>query len=124
MRVATFSAWSSQAAQTHLGTVVEFPAAGGAPNTLANFTGGASGANPGGKLLVDASGNLFGTTASGGASGAGTVFEIQKTGGVYASTPTTLTSFTSGLTPSGSGNLVEDALATFSAQPPPRCLRL
>jgi uncharacterized repeat protein (TIGR03803 family) len=93
----------------HLGTVVEFPAGGGAPTTLSNFTGGANGANPGGKLLVDASGDLFGTTLSGGANGAGTVFEIKNTGGVYASTPITLTSFGSGITASGSGNLVEDA---------------
>ncbi len=76
-----------------LGAVVEFPAAGGGPATLANFTSGAGGANPGGRLLVDGSGNLFGTTASGGANGSGTVFEIKKTGGVYATTPTTLTSF-------------------------------
>ncbi len=37
------------------------------------------------------------------------MFELPKTGGVYATTPTTLTSFGSGITPSGSGNLVEDA---------------
>ena len=46
---------------------------------------------------------------SGGANGAGTVFELQKTGGGYATTPTVLASFGSGITPSGSGNLVEDA---------------
>jgi uncharacterized repeat protein (TIGR03803 family) len=91
------------------GTVVEFPAAGGAPNTLANFAGGAGGSHPGGSLLVDASGNLFGTTLSGGANGAGTVFEVQKKGGGYAATPITLASFGAGITPSGSGNLVEDA---------------
>ncbi len=93
----------------HLGTVVEFPAAGGDPITLGTFAGGAGGFNPGGRLLVDASGNLFGTTASGGANGAGTVFEVQKTGGVYLTPPTTLTSFGAGITASGSGNLVEDA---------------
>jgi uncharacterized repeat protein (TIGR03803 family) len=92
-----------------LGTVVEFSAAGGNAVTLATFAGGAGGSNPGGRLLVDASGNLFGTTLSGGANGAGTVFELQKTAGVYATTPTTLTSFGSGITPSGSGNLVVDA---------------
>ena len=37
------------------------------------------------------------------------MFEVKKVGGVYATTPTTLTSFASGMTPSGSGNLVEDA---------------
>ena len=90
----------------HLGTIVEFPAGGGPEVQLANFTGGAGGSNPGGRLLVDASGNLFGTTLSGGAHGSGTVFELKKTG---TSTPTVLTSFSSGIVPSGSGNLVEDA---------------
>jgi uncharacterized repeat protein (TIGR03803 family) len=92
-----------------LGAVVEFPAAGGGPNIVANFAGGAGGAHPGGVLLVDASGNLFGTTASGGAHSAGTVFEIQNTASGYATTPTVLTSFGSGVTPNGAGNLVEDA---------------
>ena len=92
-----------------LGAVVEFPAAGGGPNIVANFAGGAGGAHPGGVLLVDASGNLFGTTASGGTHSAGTVFEIQKTASGYATTPTVLTSFGSGVTPNGAGNLVEDA---------------
>ena len=92
-----------------LGTVVEFPAGGGPDVQLANFTGGANGSHPGGRLLVDASGDLFGTTLSGGANNAGAVFEIKKTAGVYASAPTVLTSFSSGIVPSGSGNLVEDA---------------
>jgi uncharacterized repeat protein (TIGR03803 family) len=74
-----------------------------------NTAGGAGGSNPGGRLLVDASGNLFGTTLSGGAHNAGTVFEIKNTGGSYAASPTVLTSFNSGITPSGSGNLVADA---------------
>jgi hypothetical protein len=44
-------------------------------------------------LLADAHGNLFGTTAFGGANKDGTVFEIVKTAHGYASTPTTLVSF-------------------------------
>jgi hypothetical protein len=48
-------------------------------------------------LLVDANGNLFGTTDGGGgtaqAPADGTVFEIAKTASGYASTPTTLFSF-------------------------------
>ena len=91
-----------------LGTIVEFPAGGGPAVTLANFSGGAGGAHPGGVLLVDASGNLFGTTLLGGANNTGTVFELQKTGNSYAATPTVLASFGSGIVPSGSGNLVED----------------
>jgi uncharacterized repeat protein (TIGR03803 family) len=93
-----------------LGAVVEFPAGGGSPITLATtFPGGAGGSHPGGRLLLDASGDLFGTTLSGGANGSGTVFEIKKTGNSYATTPTVLASFGSGVTPNGAGNLVEDA---------------
>jgi hypothetical protein len=45
------------------------------------------------KLIADANGNLFSTTFSGGANDSGTVFEIAKTAGGYADTPTTLVSF-------------------------------
>ncbi len=89
----------------HLGTVVKFAAAGGAASTVATFTPTTGASNPGGVLLVDASGNLFGTTLSGGAHGSGTVFEVKA----GTSTPIVLTSFSSGIVPSGSGNLVEDA---------------
>ena len=57
---------------------------------------------------MDAAGNLFGTTSSGGQFGVGTVFEIAKTAAGYAS-PITLHSFngTDGAVPEG--NLVADA---------------
>jgi uncharacterized repeat protein (TIGR03803 family) len=49
-------------------------------SVLYSFTGavvnGPDGASPGGPLLRDANGNLFGTTESGGDSGNGTVFEL------------------------------------------------
>src|SRR5262245_26884393 len=75
------------------------PAATPAPPTiLVSFcaqTKCADGAGPQAGLIVDASGNLFGTTTLGGAhlapmgegEGAGTVFEIAKTAGGYASSP-------------------------------------
>jgi hypothetical protein len=60
------------------------------------------GSHPQAALIADANGNLFGTTFAGGAgayggvyAGGGTVFEIVKTAGGYASTPTTLVSFCS-----------------------------
>jgi hypothetical protein len=60
---------------------------------LASFNN-ADGSDPTGGLVVDANGDLFGTTQSGsGANQAGTVFEIAKTASGYATTPTTLVSF-------------------------------
>ncbi|MGO4566500.1 Ig-like domain-containing protein [Rhizobium sp. 2YAF20] len=53
----------------------------------------AYGADPNSTMTTDASGNIFGTTNSGGAYGFGTVFEVVKSGGGYGSTPVTLMSF-------------------------------
>src|SRR5262249_1372713 len=47
---------------------------------LHTFAGGTDGAIPEPGLLLDAAGNLFGTTFSGGASDRGTIFEITKDG--------------------------------------------
>ena len=81
---------------------------------------GTQGSLPYGRLLIDASGNMFGTTAYGGdlarpslggAAGGGTVYEIKNNNGVLDSTPTVLVRFNA----SGSGGtnpfagLVEDA---------------
>ena len=82
------------------------------PVTLLSFNG-ANGALPSAGLIADAAGNLFGTTAAGGANGDGAVFEIAKAGAGYASTPTTLFSFdgasgagpASGLIADAAGNL-------------------
>jgi uncharacterized repeat protein (TIGR03803 family) len=87
------------------GTVFEITrTAGGYANTptvLVSFNG-TDGAKPYASLLADANGNLFSTTESGGAHGAGTVFEIAKTRRGYAGTPTTLYSFCSKFPPRGS----------------------
>ena len=94
------------------GTVFEIAkTAGGyasAPTTLVAFNDGTDGAYPNGGLISDAAGDLFGTTDSG-ANGYGSVFEIVKTGGSYASTPTTLVSFndTDGASPVAT--LISDA---------------
>jgi uncharacterized repeat protein (TIGR03803 family) len=84
------------------------------PTTLVNFNG-ANGAQPTAGLIADAQGDLFGTTGIGGTvttnepNGAGTVFEITKTGHGYASTPTILVSF-NGTDGSGPvGGLIADA---------------
>jgi uncharacterized repeat protein (TIGR03803 family) len=60
--------------------------------TLYSFTGGADGGLPDGPLIMDKAGDLFGTTGTGGANGDGTVFEVKKTNGAYAATPTTIAS--------------------------------
>jgi uncharacterized repeat protein (TIGR03803 family) len=62
------------------------------PTVLVNFNG-TNGQEPAANLIADAAGDLFGTTIIGGAQNVGTVFEIAKTAGGYASTPTTLVSF-------------------------------
>jgi len=43
---------------------------------LHDFTGGADGSIPWGAVVLDANGNLYGTTYSGGAHGDGVVWEI------------------------------------------------
>jgi uncharacterized repeat protein (TIGR03803 family) len=87
------------------GTVFEVVAGSGAITTLASFTG-SNGANPEAGLVNDSSGNLFGTTVSGGASGYGTVFEVSAGSNAI----TTLASFNgfnleASLVEDSSGNL-------------------
>jgi uncharacterized repeat protein (TIGR03803 family) len=71
------------------GTVFEVAAGSGTITTLATFNG-TNGMYPNGALLVDAAGNLFGTTANGGTSSEGTVFEVAA----GSATVTTLATFT------------------------------
>ena len=76
--------------------------------TLASFNG-TNGITPNGDLIMDRTGNLYGTTAAGGASGEGTVFEVATATGTIS----TLATFngTNGSGPNGgllvdtSGNL-------------------
>jgi uncharacterized repeat protein (TIGR03803 family) len=78
------------------------------PTTLVSFNG-TDGYDPEASLIADANGNLFGTTITGGANNWGTVFEVIKTSGGYASTPTTLVNFgfTDGALPNA--DLIADA---------------
>jgi len=52
----------------------------GKETVLYSFTGGADGRNPYAGFVLDAAGNLYGTTKYGGASGAGTVFKVDIKG--------------------------------------------
>jgi len=62
-----------------LGTVFEYTA-GGTESVLYSFAGGSDGQDPQGGLTMDGSGNLYGTTSSGGATGNGAVFKLAPNG--------------------------------------------
>ena len=78
------------------------------PTILVSFNG-SDGADPTGGLIMDANGDLFGTTDGGGTNGDGTVFEIAKSSSGYASTPTTLVSFNGSDGAAPIENLIADA---------------
>ena len=90
------------------GTVFELAQGSGTITTLASFNG-TDGEDPEAGLIMDSSGNLYGTTSEGGTSNDGTVFELAH----GSSTITTLASFngTNGVNPlaglimDSSGNL-------------------
>ncbi len=81
---------SSSACSNGCGVVYELShsASGWTERVLYRFTGGTDGANPSSTLLLDAAGNLYGTTAYGGGSvcqqrptlDCGTVFELSPSG--------------------------------------------
>jgi len=118
------------------GTVFELVKGSSVVTTLASF-GGANGEYPVAGLLIDGSGNLYGTTSAGGANGDGTVFEVAAGSGLV----TTLASLggsngsdpIGGLTLDGSGDLlgttesgganadgsVFELSGVITAQPPP-----
>jgi uncharacterized repeat protein (TIGR03803 family) len=85
------------------GTVFQLTPSG-TLNVLYSFTGGSDGALPWAGMIADAAGNLYGTTYSGGASGQGTVFQLDPSG-----TPTVLYSFTGGNDASPWAGLIADA---------------
>jgi hypothetical protein len=98
---------------------------------LWNFGNGADGAEPEAGMLMDESGNLYGTTVNGGVygtdfdgyfpEGGGTVFELKppfKTGGSW--TESILWSFGNGTDGAGpAAGLIADAEAISTPQPQP-----
>ena len=96
---------------SHGGVILKFSPAGKETvlHNFTYFTDGNDGAGPIGPLVRDASGNLYGITESGGASGQGVVFKLDPsgketllytfTGGADGGVPT------AGLTRDASGNL-------------------
>jgi hypothetical protein len=93
------------------GTVFEVARTGNGfastPSVVVSFNN-ANGADPNG-LIEDAAGDLFGVTGGGGLNGDGTVFEIVKTAGGYAATPTVLVNFNGANGASPSAGLIMDA---------------
>ena len=97
------------------GTVFKLSSTG-TKTTLYSFTGNADGSDPQGSLLLDAQGNLYGTTVGGGTFGAGcgdgcgTVFKVTAAG-----VETVIHSFTSSGTDGNSpfSGLIRDAKGNF-----------
>ena len=76
-------------------------------SVLHNFTGGADGGTPEAGLVFDATGNLYGTTGSGGSSNFGVVFKLSpNSNGTW--TESILYSFTRGNGSGGIATLVFD----------------
>jgi uncharacterized repeat protein (TIGR03803 family) len=81
----------------------------GNETVLYTFTGGTDGSNPYGGVIRDATGNLYGTTSLGGATGNGTVFKLSPSG-----VKTILYNFA--LPPDGGipeGNLIRDSVGNL-----------
>jgi uncharacterized repeat protein (TIGR03803 family) len=87
------------------GTIFELANGATAPTTLATFSG-TNGQNPEGGVIMDGSGNLFGTTFNGGANGFGEVFELAH----GATSVTVLASFAATITGKNPiGSLIMDS---------------
>lgn len=101
------------------GTVFEIAAGTKTITTVAAFNG-SNGSQPFGALILDSSGNMYGTTNGGGSSGEGTVFEISK----GSHSIVTLASFSglggpgpmAGVTMDASGNLFGTTVAGGASQ--------
>jgi uncharacterized repeat protein (TIGR03803 family) len=95
---------TSAGGANNLGTLFRHNPSTGEHNTVIHFTGTtgtALGAKPNGRVFVDASGVVWGTTENGGAFGSttgyGTIFKYDPTPGTF----TTVQSFNSGIRPKG-----------------------
>jgi uncharacterized repeat protein (TIGR03803 family) len=104
---------SSAGGVNQMGSIFELPKGSTTFTVLASFNG-VNGSNPQAGLIMDAAGNLYGTTTSGGINSEGTVFELPNGSGVI----TTLGNFDgiNGLNPDSpllmdaAGNLFGTAL--------------
>lgn len=84
------------------GTVFELsPTGSGYSESILHAFSGTDGANPKAELILDASGNLYGTTFSGGSKNAGTVFELVRGSGWTESVLHHFKNYPDGAFPSG-----------------------
>jgi uncharacterized repeat protein (TIGR03803 family) len=75
---------SSSACNEGCGVVFELsPTSSGWVETVIHSFTGADGSNPGGGLIFDSSGNLYGVTGLGGPSGTGVVFKLAPSAGTW-----------------------------------------
>ena len=70
---------TTQGGSTGAGVVFKVDPSGN-ETVLHNFTGGSDGSDPVGGLILDAAGNLYGTTGQGGTSDCGVLFKLSPTG--------------------------------------------
>jgi len=89
------SVWSRAAAIVATLILVNAVSAASKEKVLYSFTGGNDGGQPVAKLIFDKSGNLYGTTANGGAHNSGAVFKLARSNGGWKET--VLHSFTGGI---------------------------
>ena len=104
---------TTQGGSAGFGTVFELSPSGGGwtEKVIYNFQGGSDGDYPTAGLLIDQSGNLYGSSSDGGTGGGGTVFDLTPSGGSW--TYNLIYSFTGGtrcgpwatLSMDGAGNL-------------------
>jgi uncharacterized repeat protein (TIGR03803 family) len=80
----------------------------GKETVLYTFGPKPDGSDPNGDLLLDATGNLYGTTLHGGPNGCGTIYKLDPSGN-----KTTLYSFTCGADGQYPGPLIQDAAGNF-----------
>jgi uncharacterized repeat protein (TIGR03803 family) len=97
------------------GTVFKINVSTGAMTTVVDFAGSGTGGNrgiqPQGALVSDGAGNFWGTTESGGANGAGTIFQVNASTGAI----TTLVDFANSTTGVNRGANPEAALVSDGA---------
>jgi uncharacterized repeat protein (TIGR03803 family) len=98
------------------GTVFKVNATTGMLTTLVEFTGNGAnhkGAAPRGSLISDGASNFWGTTTSGGAFNAGTVFKVNASTGVLSTIAEFAPVGESNLAPEPNGRLISDGTGWF-----------